>query len=390
MTGQKIFITWGDHELADNIVHLVLARLPDAPPGVKGISLLIVPKYLPRPDGSAGERNDLRAVSLERKLGLHGSPTCVMAYGDDGGATGYLIGEEHRGLACMFTMINNARVAVALQGVAIGERARQQAERHAAERVQGSRAGRPVTIDRHPDVRRMLAWMRARTEAARGLVLWTAARFDHAERGADAARNRAFFELLTPVVKAWATDGGVAVASEGVQVHGGAGFIEETGAAQHYRDARILPIYEGTNGIQAVDLVTRKIARDGGQAARSLFAEIDADIAVARENGEAALAAALDDGLGGLRRATQTIADAMASDRDLALARATPYLRLFGTVGGGWQMLRQALAARRSLAGGDSRTAFLAAKRASARFYMSQELPLAAALAHAVDGGLRD
>ena len=376
ITGQKIFITYGEHELTDNIVHLVLARLPDAPPGVKGISLFIVPKYLPRADGEPGERNDLRAVSLEHKLGIKGSPTCVMAYGDNGGATGFLVGEEHKGLACMFTMMNNARVAVGLQGLAIAERAYQQAADYASQRVQGQRDGADVTIDRHPDVIRTLTWMRARIEAQRGLIYWTAACFDRAEKAADGeekARAMAFFELLTPVVKSWATDGGVAVASEGVQLHGGMGFIEETGAAQHYRDARILPIYEGTNGIQAIDLVGRKIARDKGAAAAALFAVIEADIAAAREGGDTAMADAVAAGLAHLRRTTDWVAATMASDADAVLAVATPYQRLFGTVAGGWQMLRQARGAR-------GEGAFEMAKRASAAFYMKSEMPLAAAL----------
>ena len=237
ITGQKIFITYGEHEMTENIVHLVLARLPDAPLGVKGISLFIVPKYLPRADGTPGERNDLRVVSLEKKLGIKASPTCVMAYGDNGGATGFLVGEEHKGLSCMFTMMNNARISVGLQGLAIGERALQGARAYAADRVQGQRGGQDVTIDQHPDVARTLAWMTARTEAARGLVYWTAGCFDRSVGEADkekAAYNRALFDLMTPVVKSWATDGGVQVASEGVQLHGGMGFIEETGAAQHY------------------------------------------------------------------------------------------------------------------------------------------------------------
>ncbi|MBT5434437.1 MAG: acyl-CoA dehydrogenase [Rhodospirillaceae bacterium] len=384
ITGQKIFITYGDHEAVENIIHLVLARLPDAPPGIRGISLFVVPKYLLREDGTPGERNDLRAVSLEKKLGAKGSPTCVMAYGDNGGATGFLVGEEHKGLACMFTMMNNARIAVGLQGLAIGERARQQACTYASERVQGQRNGAPVTIDQHPDVARMLAWMTARTEATRGLIFWTAACFDRAERTSDAdeaRRQRAFFELLTPVVKSWATDGGVSVASEGVQVHGGMGFIEETGAAQHYRDARILPIYEGTNGIQAIDLVGRKVARDGGATASDLFEMIDVDIKAARSGGDDDLADAVTAGLDHLRRTTTWVAETMATDQDAVLAGATSYQRLFGTVAGGWQLLRQASAAKAGLADDAYNAEFLEAKRETARFYMRQEMPLAGALA---------
>ncbi|MBC6439155.1 MAG: acyl-CoA dehydrogenase [Rhodospirillales bacterium] len=386
ITGQKIFITYGEHEMTENIVHMVLARLPDAPPGVKGISLFIVPKYLVKPDGTPGERNDLRVVSLEKKLGIKGSPTCMMAYGDNGGATGYLVGEEHNGLACMFTMMNNARVAVGLQGLAIGERALQAAGAHAADRVQGSRSGEAVTIDRHPDVRRTLAWMRARTEAARGLVYWTATCFDRAEHGTgdEARRQRAFFDLMTPVVKAWCSDGAVQLASEGVQMHGGMGFIEETGAAQHYRDARILPIYEGTNGIMAIDLVGRKIARDGGAAARALFEVVEADIAASRACGDVTLADTVEAGMEHLRRATGWVADTMASDSDAVLAQATTYQRLFGTVTGGWQMLRQATAAKQALDVAEGDADFLENKRESARFYMTQEMPLAGALAAVV------
>ncbi len=392
VVGQKIFITYGEHELTGNIVHMVLARLPGAPDGVKGVSLFLVPKYLVKPDGALGERNDLRAVSLERKLGVKGSPTCVMAYGDGGGATGFLVGEEHGGLACMFTMMNNARLAVGLQGLAIGERARQAAAAHAAGRVQGARGGRAVTIDNHPDVRRMLAWMKARTEAARGLVYWTAARFDRAERGGgsdEAARDRALFELLTPVVKSWATDGGVQIASEAVQVHGGAGFIEETGAAQHYRDARVLPIYEGTNGVQAIDLVGRKIARDRGAAARVLFDAIAADADAARAAGETGLAEAVSSGLDRLRGATQWVAGTMAADRDAVLAQATTYQRLFGTVAGGWQLLRQAVAAKRLREEGRGDPAFLEAKSETARFYMAEDMPLAGALARTIANASR-
>ena len=390
ITGQKIFITYGEHEMTQNIVHLVLARLPDAPPGVKGISLFIVPKYLPRADGTPGERNDLRVVSLEKKLGIKASPTCVMAYGDNGGATGFLVGEENKGLSCMFTMMNNARIAVGLQGLAIGERALQAARAYAADRVQGQRDGVDVTIDRHPDVIRTLAWMTARTEAARGLVYWTAGCFDRAERESDrekAAHHRALFDLMTPIVKSWATDGGVQVASEGVQMHGGMGFIEETGAAQHYRDARILPIYEGTNGIQAIDLVGRKITRDGGAAADALFALIEKDIAAGREGGDGDLADAVAAGLGHLRGATQWVVATMPGDADRVLAQATTYQRLFGNVTGAWQMLRQATGAKARLETGHGDPAWLQAKRDSAAFYLRQELPLASAMAAIVAGG---
>src|SRR5579862_4905960 len=275
ISGQKIFITYGDHDLTDNIIHMVLARTPGAPPGSRGISLFLVPKFLPGGDGKPGERNDLRPLRLEEKLGIHASPTCVMSYGDAGGAVGWRIGEENRGLECMFTMMNSERLLVGVQGVAIAERAYQQAREYARSRVQGHPVGQPrdggaLPIIHHPDVRRMLMWMRAATEAMRALAYVAAAAIDTSRREPDPqarfhAERRA--DLLIPIVKAWCTDMGVEVASLGIQVHGGMGYIEETGAAQYYRDARIAPIYEGTNGIQANDLVGRKLARDKGEAA---------------------------------------------------------------------------------------------------------------------------
>ena len=285
ISGTKIFITFGEHDLADNIVHLVLARLPDAPGGTRGISLFLVPKILP--DGS---RNDLHCVSIEHKLGIHASPTCVMSFGDKGGATGWLIGEENRGMAAMFTMMNNARLNVGLQGVSIAERATQQAVAYAMERVQGAREGRPAKIIEFPDVRRMLLRMKALTQAARALAYYCAGQTDRASLGDEAAKARA--DLLTPLVKAYGTDVGCEVTSLGVQIHGGMGFVEETGAAQHFRDARISPIYEGTNGIQAADLVGRKLGLAGGAALAALLAEIRAD---ARAMGEGELRALADD-----------------------------------------------------------------------------------------------
>ena len=388
VTGQKIFITYGEHELTENIVHLVLARLPDAPAGVKGISLFIVPKYVPKDDGTPGARNDLRAVSLEHKLGIVGSPTCVMAYGDDGGATGYLVGEENRGLEYMFTMMNNARVAVAIQGIAIAERAYQQALAFARDRVQGRRNGADATIIEHPDVRRMLLSIKSRIEAGRGLTFCAAAAFDRASKHPDPAVRQAAharFDLLTPVTKAWCTDNAADITSTALQIHGGMGFVEETGAAQHYRDVRILPIYEGTNGIQAIDLLGRKVVRDGGAAARALFDEIDDIIGTARDKGLERFAAPLDEALGRLRDATDWIIATAAIDNDMALASATTYQQLFGTVAGGWQMVCQALAAQDRSDLGDH--AFLAAKRATAQFYMDQELPKATALAAIVTHG---
>ena len=288
--GQKIFITYGDHDMTENIVHLVLARLPDAPPGTRGISLFLVPKFLVNADGSLGARNDAHCASIEHKLGIHASPTCTMVYGDEGGAAGWLVGEENRGLACMFTMMNNARLAVGLQGVAIAERATQQAIAFANQRKQGKVAGEAgkkagdagmSAIANHADVRRMLMTMRALTQAARGICYLNAAAIDRAHRERDPEKRKQASEragLLTPIAKAFATDIGNEVASLGVQVHGGMGFVEETGAAQHLRDARILPIYEGTNGIQAIDLVTRKLPQAGGGAVKREMALMRATV----------------------------------------------------------------------------------------------------------------
>ncbi len=391
--GQKIFITYGEHDLAENIVHMVLARTPAAPEGTKGISLFIVPKFLISADGSRGSRNDLRCVSLEDKLGIHGSPTCVMAYGDNEGAVGYLVGEENRGMEYMFTMMNNARLSVGLQGVAIAERAYQQARAYARERVQGRPpGGGSGTIIGHPDVRRMLLTMRAQTEAMRALTYDLAAMLDIAKRHEEEAwRTNAERRvgLLTPVVKAWCTDVGVEVASIGVQVHGGMGYIEETGAAQHYRDARIAPIYEGTNGIQAIDLVTRKLLRDDGAAALEYVEELHAlinglnprsedEIAVIRHH----FAAAVD----ALDNATQWLLDAGPKNPVDALSAATPYLQLFGIVAGGAMMARAALRCTEILDGGGDADR-LADKITVARFYAEQILPRAAGLATTITTG---
>jgi alkylation response protein AidB-like acyl-CoA dehydrogenase len=398
IVGQKIYITYGDHDLTENVVHMVLARTPGAPPGSRGISLFIVPKFLVGEDGRPGARNDLRAVSLENKLGIHASPTCVMAYGDDGGAIGELVGEENRGLEYMFTMMNNARLAVGLQGVAIAERAFQQARAYALSRVQsrelGSRDPAPVPIVRHPDVRRMLMTMRTGIEAARGLAYLAATELDLSRRHPDeAARaaHQARVDLLIPVVKAWSTDIGVEIASMGVQVHGGMGFVEETGAAQHYRDARILPIYEGTNGIQANDLVFRKLGRDSGAAAASFLAEArEGAAALAAHPGDdaAAIAARLRAGLDALDAATQAMVALQAASPRRAAAGAAPYLRLFGLVAGGHVLARGAIAALAGLAAGPADAAFLRARLASARFYADHWLSQAPSLVHAaVEGG---
>ncbi|HEX3885472.1 MAG TPA: acyl-CoA dehydrogenase [Stellaceae bacterium] len=376
--GQKIFITYGDHDYSDNIIHMVLARTPDAPPGSRGISLFLVPKFLLDKDGKPGERNDLRPLRLEEKLGIHASPTCVMSYGDDGGAVGWMIGEKNRGLEAMFTMMNSERLLVGVQGVAIAERAYQQALDYARSRVQGrpigmSRDGAVPPIVHHPDVRRMLLVMRAGVEAMRALAYYAAAAIDRSRAETEPeprfrAERRA--DLLIPVLKAWCTDLGVEIASLGVQVHGGMGYIEETGAAQHLRDARIAPIYEGTNGIQANDLVGRKLGRDGGEAARGFFAEIRATLA------DLPLRDELTAGLAALDEATSHL---VAADPAAAAAGSAPYLALFGTVAGGWLTARVAAAAQG--------TALAAVKLATARIYAEHYLARAASYLPAIRGG---
>jgi len=397
ITGQKIFITYGEHDMAENIVHLVLARLPDAPPGTKGISLFLVPKLLVNADGSLGQRNDVRCVSLEHKLGIHASPTAVLAYGDNGGAVGYLIGEENRGMECMFTMMNSARLNVGVQGVAIAERAYQQARDFARVRVQG----RPVTAEsagtypiiHHPDVRRMLLLMRAETEAMRALAYYTAGAIDRARHSGDAderAAQQRRVDLLIPVVKAWCTDLGVEIASLGVQVHGGMGFIEETGAAQHLRDARITPIYEGTNGIQANDLVGRKLLRDRGAAARALIGEMEADAdALGDAPGDdlAAIRATLVAGIDVFGQATRWMVDTGEHDTPRALAGAVPYLKLAGATVGGWLMGKAALAAQHRLARREGDAGFNEAKLLSARCFAEHVVATAPALLPGVMGG---
>jgi len=391
ITGQKIFITYGEHELSENIVHLVLARLPDAPAGVKGISLFIVPKYLVNEDGSLGTRNDARCASLEHKLGINASPTAVMVFGDDGGAVGHLVGEENRGIEYMFTMMNNARLGVGIQGIAIAERAYQQARDYARTRVQSKdiadARGAAVSIIHHPDVRRMLLEMRAKTEAARALALYAGTQLDTARLAPDAEARKAAqarIDLVTPIVKAWSTDIGCEVASTGVQVHGGMGFIEETGAAQHYRDARITPIYEGTNGIQANDLSFRKVGRDAGAAAGAFVAEMRAtvaelesvpgdDVEVIRTN--------LALGLDALEQATSwMVRTQQDGDMRAAAAGAVNYLRLWGTVAGGWMMARAAAKALEGMRQPGANAPFLEAKLITARFYAEQILPTAPGL----------
>jgi alkylation response protein AidB-like acyl-CoA dehydrogenase len=397
--GTKIYITYGDHDLTENIVHLVLARTPGSPPGTKGISLFLVPKYMVNDDGSLGGRNDLRCVSLEHKLGIHASPTAVMSYGDNDGAIGWLVGEENKGMSCMFTMMNHARLMVGIEGVAIADRAYQQALDYARERKQGRRPGQPADVDapiiEHPDVRRMLMTMKATVEAMRGVALSAGIAYDIAKHHPDEAvraDNQARVDLLTPVVKAWCTDMGVDIASLGVQVHGGMGFIEETGAAQHYRDARIAPIYEGTNGIQALDLVGRKMMQMGGKSLDDYLVDIRAICAALREEKDAdghlaTIGSALGAGVDALESATAWLREAMGRNYDDAAAGATSYLRMFGTVAGSFMLARSALAAHHALNESGDNTGFYRNKIVTARFFAEQVLPQAAALLGPVTRG---
>jgi alkylation response protein AidB-like acyl-CoA dehydrogenase len=395
ITGQKIFITYGEHDLADNIVHLVLARVPDAPPGTRGISCFIVPKFLVNDDGSLGERNCLECVSLEQKMGINASPTCVMAYD---GAVGYLIGEPNEGMRYMFKMMNNARLSVGIEGLSLGERAYQQAVAYAAERRQGRAPGAPAgessPIIDHPDVRRMLLTMRAYIEALRCLAYLNAESLDLAKAHPDQAvrtTRQELADLLTPITKAWGTDLGVELTSLAVQVHGGMGYIEETGVAQYYRDARIAPIYEGTNGIQAMDLVGRKLPMRGGGAMSDFLAGIAATADELAGSGDdlAAIGKRLADAHATLKQTTDWLMAGLA-DPNNAQAGATPYLRMCGMVTGGWLLARSALAANRALADGNGDDDFLRQKIVTARFYAEQLLPQAAALAPAVQAGPAD
>ena len=390
ISGQKIFITYGDHEMTPNIIHMVLARTPDAPPGVKGISLFIVPKFLVNADGSLGSRNDLRAVSLEHKLGIHASPTAVMSFGDNEGAIGYLVGEEGRGLEFMFIMMNNARLNVGLQGVALAERAYQQALGYARERVQGKALGkseRGPIID-HPDVRRLLFTMKARTEAMRALAYVEAAALDHAEHGSDEQKRQGqlMADFLNPIVKGWCTESGIQVASAGVQVHGGMGFIEETGAAQHYRDVRITAIYEGTTAIQANDLINRKLGRDKGAVAKMVLDEVK-ELAVKLKGSSqpelASIGRAMEEAQVKAVEAVDWTLAAGAEDARLPAAGSVPLLMLLGTVLGGHQMARAAEIAAAKLSEGD----FYVAKLATAQHYALHVLPEALALARTVTDG---
>jgi 3-(methylthio)propanoyl-CoA dehydrogenase len=397
ITGQKLFITYGEHDLADNIVHVVLARVPDAPPGTKGVSCFLVPKYLVDDDGTIGARNTVHCVSIEHKMGINASPTCVMAYED---AVGYLIGEPNEGMRYMFRMMNTARLSVGLEGLAVGERAYQQAVGYARERRQGRAVGArdDSPIIEHPDVRRMLLTMKAQIEALRCLAYLNAESLDyakaHPEESVRAARQE-LADLLTPVTKAWSTDLGVELASLAVQVHGGMGFIEETGVAQHYRDIRIAPIYEGTNGIQAIDLAGRKLGLRGGQAIRDFLDTVEATAAETVAAGGAELVEIgeqLAAAVSTWRDATEWLIAHGAENPNHILAGASPYLRMSGTVIGGWLLAKSALAAAalRDDGGGGFSDDFLDQKLVTARFYATQLLPQAAGLASAVTAGNTD
>ncbi len=422
ISGTKIFITYGEHELADNIIHLVLARTPDSPAGTRGISLFLVPKFLVNTDGSLGERNDLRAVSTEHKIGIHASPTCVMSYGDNGGAVGYLVGPEHGGMRAMFTMMNNARLSVGLQGLSLTERAYQQARDYAVERKQGRAIGAELApgeaspIVDHADVRRMLMTMRANAEAMRCVMYQNAAAIDRSLTAADPDERALADELvaiLTPISKGWGTDVGVEMTSLGLQIHGGMGYVEETGAAQHWRDSRIAPIYEGTNGIQAADLAFRKLPLDGGAAMARLIGHIGetaAELAASEDARLRAIAAALSDGAEAFANAATWLGTQLAVAPNDVAAGSTPFLRLAGVVVGGWLLARSAQVSASLLAeqdlgaditgnaagGGSAGPAgsagsagpqFLADKIATAHFYATQILPTAAGLVPAVTGG---
>ena len=388
ISGQKIFITYGEQDFTENIVHLVLARTPDAPEGVKGISLFVVPKFLVNADGSLGKRNGATCASIEHKLGIHASPTAVMVYDK---AVGYLVGKENQGLAYMFIMMNAARFAVGLEGVSISERALQRAVAYARDRVQGrdiAEGGKSAPIIRHPDVRRMLMLMKSQTEATRALAYVVAAAADAASSHPDKAvreRNMAFVDLMIPVVKGWSTETGIDVASLGVQVHGGMGFIEETGAAQHLRDARITTIYEGTTGIQANDLLGRKIAREGGATVKGWLEHLqkfDAELAKSSNADVAVLRKQLASGAKAIAECVDYVLATAGKDPRAAFAGAVPFLKLMGIVAGGWQMARAALVCEKRLAEGSGDAAFYKAKLATARFFADHMM--------VQSGGLRD
>jgi len=401
ISGQKIFITFGEHDLAENIVHLVLARLPDAPEGTKGISMFIVPKYLPNADGSLGERNDVYCAGIEHKMGLNANPTCTLNYGEHrGGATGYLIGERHRGLEYMFVMMNAARFSVGVQGYAIADRAYQRALEYAKERVQSrdvaSRNARAVRIIEHPDVRRMLFTMKAQLEAMRALSYVVAAALDLANRHPDAGvrkERKAFVELMIPVVKGWCTETAQEVSSTALQVFGGIGYVEETGIAQQYRDVRITTIYEGTTGIQALDLVGRKLIRDMGSTVTAVIEEMRtfAEIAALRSDDDLkAIGTALKEAVEGLAEVSQWIGMNAMGDLRKAFACSVPYLKLWGIVAGGWQMARAAEVSRAKIDAGDPESDFYRAKISTARFYADHVLTQSSALRSQIVDGSAD
>ncbi|MBC7954140.1 MAG: acyl-CoA dehydrogenase C-terminal domain-containing protein [Rhodospirillaceae bacterium] len=396
ISGQKIFITYGDHEMTENVIHLALARTPDAPPGVKGISLFIVPKFLVEEDGSVGMRNDVACVSLEHKLGIHGSPTAVMSFGDHGGAVGYLVGEENRGLEYMFVMMNHARLNVGLQGLGIAERAYQQARDYARERIQGKPVGAAAVtpIIDHPDVRRMLMTIKSHVEAMRALAYVAAAALDKAHAEPDAALRegaKRHAEFLNPIVKGWCTETGVEMASLGVQIHGGMGYVEETGAAQHLRDARITSIYEGTTAIQANDLVNRKILRDQGTTAYAVLADVStlaAELSAAKDHALAAIGQSLAEGACYAKEAVYWLLHNNTDPR-LPAAAGVPLLKLLGIVLGGYQMARAAAIARSQLDESQGDAGFLEAKLNTAWFYAEHVLPQVPGLLTSITRGAR-
>ena len=395
ISGQKIFITYGEHDLAENIIHLVLARTPTAPEGTRGISMFIVPKFLVNDDGSLGERNDLRCVSIEHKLGIHASPTCVLAYGDNGGATGYLVGQENHGLEYMFIMMNGARFAVGLEGISMAEGAYQKALAYAKERVQGrdiAGGKASVAIIKHPDVRRMLMLMKSQIEAMCSLAYYAGASLDLALKHPDEAerkKHQAFVDLMIPVVKGWSTETGIQLASLGVQIHGGMGYIEETGAAQYWRDSRIATIYEGTTGIQANDLLFRKIIRENGSTLRTVIGEMHHTLSeLSQQPGPdfAVIREALDRGVQAIMKAGAFFASTIMKDIKAVAAGAEPFLELMGIVAGGWQLARGAMAAQAKINAGET-DAFYKAKIATTRFYADHVLSRADGLAYTVTNG---
>ncbi|MGA9852012.1 MAG: acyl-CoA dehydrogenase [Gammaproteobacteria bacterium] len=397
LAGQKIFITYGEHDWTGNIIHMVLARVAGAPEGVKGISMFLVPKFLVNGDDTLGKRNDVQCASIEHKLGIHASPTAVMSYGEKDGAIAYLIGEENRGLEYMFVMMNLARFGVGVQGLGIAERAWQQARNYAKERVQSTdisvRHGQPVTIIHHPDVRRMLMSMKARVEAMRAVAYVTAGQLDRAMHLVDekqCAQAQAFVDLMIPVVKGWCTENAIDITSLGIQIHGGMGYIEETGIAQYFRDARISTIYEGTTGIQAKDLIGRKIARDQGATAKGLIAEmrkLDVELANVSSEDLKVIRRRLTSGIDALEEAVNWLVKNYTADVKAAAAGSVPFLMLLGTVAGGWQMARAALIAQKRLAEGAGDASFYKAKIGTARFYADHELTRAPAIKESIVAG---